>query len=87
VKGKKLIDFIKWAIHDGENDAAALDYGPLPRNVVAMLDKRLTMVKNIASKWDTSGCPLALNAGEKLRRRCLLNRGLPSRCYRDVTRP
>jgi phosphate transport system substrate-binding protein len=50
VKGKKLIDFIKWAIHDGEKDAAALDYGPLPKNVVAMLDKRLTMVKNIASK-------------------------------------
>lgn len=50
VKGKKLIDFIKWAIHDGEKDAAALDYGPLPKNVVAMLDKRLSMVKNIASK-------------------------------------
>jgi phosphate transport system substrate-binding protein len=50
VKGKKLIDFIKWAIHDGEADAAALDYGPLPKNVVAMLDKRLGMVKNIASK-------------------------------------
>ena len=49
-KGKKLIDFIKWAIHDGEKDAAALDYGPLPKNVVAMLDKRLGMVKNIASK-------------------------------------
>jgi phosphate transport system substrate-binding protein len=50
VKGKKLIDFIKWAIHDGEADAGALDYGPLPKNIVAMLDKRLGMVKNIASK-------------------------------------
>jgi phosphate transport system substrate-binding protein len=49
-KGKKLIDFIKWAIHDGEKDAAALDYGPLPKNVVTMLDKRLTMVKNVAAR-------------------------------------
>jgi len=50
VKGKKLIDFIKWAIHDGEADAPALDYGPLPKNIVAMLDKRLGMVKNVASR-------------------------------------
>ena len=49
-KGKKLIDFIKWAIHEGEGNAAALDYGPLPKNVVAMLDKRLGMIKNVASK-------------------------------------
>jgi len=49
-KGKKLIDFIKWAIHEGEADAAKLDYAPLPTNVVALLDKRLTAVKNVASK-------------------------------------
>ncbi|HXT18618.1 MAG TPA: phosphate ABC transporter substrate-binding protein PstS [Gemmatimonadaceae bacterium] len=49
-KGKKLIDFIKWAIHDGENDAPGLDYSPLPKSIVAMLDKRLGMVKNVASK-------------------------------------
>jgi phosphate transport system substrate-binding protein len=49
-KGKKLIDFIKWAIHDGETVAPNLDYAPLPKNVVAMLDKRLGMVKGVASK-------------------------------------
>lgn len=49
-KGKKLIDFIKWAIHDGEADAPKLDYGPLPKSIVAMLDKRLAAVKNIAAK-------------------------------------
>jgi phosphate transport system substrate-binding protein len=49
-KGKKLIDFIKWALHDGEKEAGALDYAPLPANVVSMLDKRLSQVKNIASK-------------------------------------
>ena len=49
-KGKKLIDFVKWAIHDGQADAGALDYSPLPKNVVAMLDKRLSAVKNVAAK-------------------------------------
>jgi phosphate transport system substrate-binding protein len=49
-KGKKLIDFIHWAIHEGEADAASLDYSPLPKNVVAMLDKRLGAVKNVAAK-------------------------------------
>ena len=49
-KGKKLIDFVKWAIHDGELEAPKLDYAPLPKNVVSMLDKRLASVKNIAAK-------------------------------------
>lgn len=49
-KGKKLVDFIKWAIHDGEAEAPKLDYGPLPKNIVAMLDKRLAAVKNVAAK-------------------------------------
>ena len=49
-KGKKLVDFIKWAIHDGEAAAPSLDYAPLPKNVVTMLDKRLGNVKNIAAK-------------------------------------
>ncbi len=49
-KGKQLIDFIKWAIHDGELSAPSLDYAPLPKSVVEMLDKRLSMVKNVASR-------------------------------------
>ena len=49
-KGKKLIDFLKWAIHDGQASAASLDYAPLPKNIVAMLDKRLTNVKMVAAK-------------------------------------
>src|SRR5262249_23517985 len=27
-KGKKLLDFLKWALHDGEKEAASLDYAP-----------------------------------------------------------
>ena len=29
-KGKKLVDFLKWYLHDGEKSAAALLYAPLP---------------------------------------------------------
>ncbi len=44
-KGKQLADFIRWALHDGQAGAAALDYAPLPANVVKLLDQRLrTMV-------------------------------------------
>jgi phosphate transport system substrate-binding protein len=48
VKGKKVIDFLRWAIHDGQKDATSLDYGPLPAPVVAQLDKRLGTIKNVA---------------------------------------
>jgi phosphate transport system substrate-binding protein len=49
-KAKKLLDFLKWAIHDGELLAPALDYAPLPKSVVTMLDKRLGTVKAMAAK-------------------------------------
>jgi len=29
-KGRKLIDFVRWALTDGEKSAATLDYAPLP---------------------------------------------------------
>jgi phosphate transport system substrate-binding protein len=45
VKGKKLVDFLKWAVHDGQTAAAPLDYAPLPASVVAIVDKRLASVK------------------------------------------
>jgi phosphate transport system substrate-binding protein len=44
-KGKKLVDFVKWAVHDGEKAAPALDYAPLPSNVVAIIDQRLTTIQ------------------------------------------
>jgi phosphate transport system substrate-binding protein len=47
-KGKQLIDFLRWAIHDGEKEAPSLDYAPLPPSMVAMLDTRLNEV-NVAS--------------------------------------
>ncbi len=48
-KGKKLVDFVKWAIHDGEKSAPALDYAPLPESIVSMLDQRLSQIQT-ASK-------------------------------------
>lgn len=44
VKGKKLIDFMKWMYSDGEKDAASLDYAPLPPTLVAALTTRLTTI-------------------------------------------
>ncbi len=43
-KGKKLVDFIRWGIHDGEASAAPLGYAPLPASVVTLLDKTLDSV-------------------------------------------
>jgi phosphate transport system substrate-binding protein len=44
-KGKKLIDFLNWALTEGESDAAALDYAPLPAGVTQALVERLKQVK------------------------------------------
>ena len=38
VKARKLLDFLKWALHEGESQASALDYAPLPAGMVARLD-------------------------------------------------
>jgi phosphate transport system substrate-binding protein len=56
-KGKKLVDFVKWAIHDGEKSAAALDYAPLPKNVVAILDQRLNTIQTAARQGASAIVP------------------------------
>jgi phosphate transport system substrate-binding protein len=40
-KGRALIDFLWWAIHDGQAAAPALDYAPLPKAVVAKVEREL----------------------------------------------
>jgi phosphate transport system substrate-binding protein len=37
-KAKKLKDFLGWALHDGEQAAASLNYAPLPAAMVSRLD-------------------------------------------------
>lgn len=45
VKGKAIVDFIKWAVHDGQEYAEELLYSPLPANVVEMIDSKLSKIK------------------------------------------
>ncbi|HEU4988388.1 MAG: phosphate ABC transporter substrate-binding protein PstS [Gemmatimonadota bacterium] len=45
VKGKKLLDFLRWAMKDGEPMAASLQYAPMPKNMQAMVLARLNEVK------------------------------------------
>lgn len=44
-KGKKLVDFIRYGLKDGQKSAASLDYAPLPSAIVKQLLKRLDSVK------------------------------------------
>jgi len=40
-KAKKLADFLKYALSEGQKSAPALDYAPLPSNVAKQLQKRV----------------------------------------------
>ncbi len=44
-KGAAIVNFIKWAITDGQKYAQDLDYAPLPANVVALIQQKLNQVK------------------------------------------
>lgn len=44
-KGRKLVEFLKWAYNEGEKMAASLDYAPLPENVQARVLKRIDEIK------------------------------------------
>lgn len=43
-RGKAMVQFLKWAIKDGQRMAAALDYAPLPRPLVEKIDKALKQI-------------------------------------------
>ena len=44
-KGKRLTDFLTWALADGQAAAAALDYAPLPESMRAGLSARVGTIK------------------------------------------
>ena len=44
-KGKKMVEFLKWAETDGEKMAKDLDYAPLPENVQQRVLKRINEIK------------------------------------------
>jgi phosphate transport system substrate-binding protein len=50
VKAKKLSDFIKWALTDGQRDAKALDYAPLPASLIPKLIARADSIGTGSSK-------------------------------------
>lgn len=43
-KGKTLVDFLWWGIHDGENFAKELQYAPLPADVVKKAEAKINSV-------------------------------------------
>ena len=50
VKGKKLVDFLNWALTDGEKMAGALDYAPLPAEMASTVRDRLKTIDLSATK-------------------------------------
>ena len=45
VTGRKLVDFLKWALQEGEQQAADLDYAPLPEPMIAQLLQRIDSIQ------------------------------------------
>ncbi len=45
VKGKKLVEFLKWMLNDGEKMAAALEYSPLPDALRERVLQRIDTIK------------------------------------------
>lgn len=44
-KGRKLVEFLNWAMAKGEGMASALDYAPLPENVQQRVAERIKTIK------------------------------------------
>lgn len=46
-KARKLRDFVRWALADGQRDAGALDYAPLPASLVPLVERRVDSVTRL----------------------------------------
>jgi phosphate transport system substrate-binding protein len=44
-KGKKLVEFLNWALTKGEGMASTLDYAPLPANLQARVLERIKTIQ------------------------------------------
>ena len=44
-KGRQLVDFIRWALTEGQQAASRLDYAPLPGNLAGQLGSRLDQIQ------------------------------------------
>ena len=47
-KGRKLVDFLSWAVTEGQQYTAPLHYAPLPAKIVANVQKKLATVTTAA---------------------------------------
>jgi phosphate transport system substrate-binding protein len=45
VRGKVMVDFMKWALSEGQKDASPLGYAPLPKEVVDLEAKALEKIQ------------------------------------------
>jgi phosphate transport system substrate-binding protein len=45
VQGKTMVEFMKWALTDGQKFATEMGYAPIPKNVVDMEMKALDTIK------------------------------------------
>ena len=70
-----MVDFMKWALTDGQKFAADLGYSPLPDNVVDMELKALER-RSSCSRWRSPGAEVAASDEIDLPRRdgCLRRR-------------
>jgi phosphate transport system substrate-binding protein len=50
VKGKKLVDFLNWALTDGEKSASTLDYAPLPAEMATAVKARVANIDLTGAK-------------------------------------
>ncbi|MDP9202668.1 MAG: phosphate ABC transporter substrate-binding protein PstS [Gemmatimonadota bacterium] len=50
VKGKKLVDFLNWALTEGEKQATPLDYAPLPADMASNVRARLKTIDLTGTK-------------------------------------
>ena len=55
-KASAIVNFLWWAVHDGQRFAEPLDYAPLPKPVVAKVEAKL---KSLTAR----GKPIAIGAG------------------------
>jgi phosphate transport system substrate-binding protein len=44
VKGKALVDFLWWAIHDGERYTRKLHYAPLPPEIIKRVEAKINSI-------------------------------------------
>jgi len=50
VKGKKLVDFLNWALTSGESEAASLDYAPLPTEMAPAVKAKIATIDFAGAK-------------------------------------